>query len=84
MANDTSQGRHRHMTGHKRLGLDEAGQRIRILGMAARPTGEWFQVAAAGVLQRRRLNIRYHSRSRDELTERTVSPQCLTHYGDYW
>jgi len=69
---------------HKRLGLGEAGQRIRILGMAARPTGEWFQVAAGGVLQRWRLRIRYHSRSRDETTERTVSPQRLTHYRDNW
>ena len=69
---------------HKRLGLDEAGRRIRILGMAARQTGEWFRVAAEGVLQRRRLNIRYHSRSRDEITDRVVSPQRLTHYRDNW
>ncbi|MBI4291602.1 MAG: WYL domain-containing transcriptional regulator [Betaproteobacteria bacterium] len=69
---------------HKRLGLGEAGQRIRILGMAARPTGEWFQAAAGGVLQRRQLRIRYHSRSRDQITERTVSPQRMTHYRDNW
>jgi proteasome accessory factor C len=69
---------------HKRLGLGEAGRRIRLLGMAARPTGDWFQVAAAGVLQRRRLGLRYHSRGSDELTERTVSPQRLTHYRDNW
>jgi len=52
--------------------------------MAARQTGEWFRVAAEGVLQRRRLNIRYHSRSRDEITDRVVSPQRLTHYRDNW
>jgi predicted DNA-binding transcriptional regulator YafY len=69
---------------HRHLGLGEAGRRIRILGMAARPLGEWFQTAASGVLQRRRLRIRYHSRSRDQLTERTVSPQRLTHYRDNW
>jgi predicted DNA-binding transcriptional regulator YafY len=69
---------------HRRLGLSEAGRRIRILGMAARPLGEWFQMAASGVLQRRRLRIRYHSRSRDQVTERTVSPQRLTHYRDNW
>ena len=69
---------------HKRLGLGEAGRRIRILGMAARPTGEWFQVAAGGVLQRSRLRLGYHSRSRDELSDRTVSPQRLTHYRDNW
>ena len=69
---------------HKRLGLGEAARRIRILGMAARPAGDWFQVAAGGVLQRRRLRIGYHSRSRDELTERVVSPQRLTRYRDNW
>jgi len=77
-------GRLDELLQHKRLGLGEAGRRIRILGMAARPTGEWFQVAAGGVLQRRRLSLRYHSRSRDETTERTVSPQRLTHYRDNW
>ena len=69
---------------HQRLGLSEAAKRIRILGIAARPTGEWFQIAAGGVLQRRQLSLRYHSRSRDELSERTVSPQRLTHYRDNW
>ncbi|MBI2960115.1 MAG: WYL domain-containing transcriptional regulator [Betaproteobacteria bacterium] len=69
---------------HKRLGLGEAGRRIRILAMAARPAGKWFQVAAGGVLQRRQLRIRYHSRSRDQVTERTVSPQRMTHYRDNW
>ncbi len=39
-------GRLDELVRHKRLGLGEAGRRIRILGMAARPTGEWFQVTA--------------------------------------
>ncbi len=69
---------------HKRLGLSETANRIRILGIAARPTGEWFQIAAGGVLQRRQLNLRYHSRTRDALTERIVCPQRLTHYRDNW
>jgi predicted DNA-binding transcriptional regulator YafY len=69
---------------HKHLGLGESERRIRILAIAARPVGQWFNVAAAGVLQRRQLNLRYHSRSRDEVTERVVSPQRLTHYRDNW
>ena len=77
-------GRLDELLQHKRLGLGEVGRRIRLLGMAARPTCDWFQVAAGGVLQRRRLSLRYHSRSRDETTERTVSPQRLTHYRDNW
>lgn len=43
-----------------------------------------FQVAASATLQRRKLHIDYHSRSRDELTHRTISPQRLVHYRDNW
>jgi predicted DNA-binding transcriptional regulator YafY len=69
---------------HHRLGLNEAVQRIRILGMAARPAGSWFHVAASATLQRRMLQMRYHGRERDRTTERTISPQRLTHYRDNW
>jgi proteasome accessory factor C len=69
---------------HKRLGLSEAAERIRLVGMAARPAGQWFHVLASATLQRRRLTIRYHGRERDRLTERTVSPQRLTRYRDNW
>ncbi len=69
---------------HKRLGLGEAARRIRVLGMAARPTGEWFGVLASATLQRRRLHLVYHGRGRDRATERVVSPQRLVHYRDNW
>lgn len=69
---------------HKRLGLGEAARRIRVLGMAARPTGEWFQVLASATLQRRKLHLVYHGRERDKVTERVVSPQRLVHYRDNW
>ena len=68
----------------KRLGLSEAASRIRILGMGARPTGEWFQVIASATLQRRKLWLCYHGRGRDDITERTVSPQRIVHYRDDW
>ena len=68
----------------KRLGLSEAASRIRVLGMAARPAGEWFQVLASATLQRRKLRLRYHGRGRDDITERTVSPQRIVHYRDNW
>src|SRR6266508_4472829 len=67
---------------HKRLGLTEAAHRVRARGMAARPAGEWFHVLAGATLQRQRLRLRYHSRSRNEISERTVSPQRLVHYRD--
>ncbi len=68
----------------KRLGLHEATSRIRVLGMAARPTGEWFQIIASATLQRHKLRLRYHGRARDSITERTVSPQRIAHYRDNW
>jgi predicted DNA-binding transcriptional regulator YafY len=69
---------------HRRLGLSQAGTRIRVLAMAARPMGEHFQRIASATLQRHRLHIVYRSRSRDETTERDVSPQRLAHYRDNW
>ncbi len=69
---------------HKHLGLGETARRIRVLGFAQRPAGARFQTAASGTLQRRRLRITYHSRSKDQVTERTLSPQRLTHYRDAW
>ena len=68
----------------KRLGLSEAANRIRVLGMAARPAGEWFHVLASATLQRRKVRLRYHGRGRDDITERTVSPQRIVHYRDNW
>jgi len=69
---------------HHRLNLAEVSERIRPLSLAARPVGAAFQTAASATLQRRRLRIRYHSRGKDELTERSVSPQRLVHYRDNW
>jgi predicted DNA-binding transcriptional regulator YafY len=69
---------------HERLALGELPRRVRVLGMANRATGEWFRVLASATLQRHKLALRYHSRSRDETRERTVSPQRLTHYRDNW
>lgn len=59
--------------------------RIRILSMMGRQSVlRHFQTAASAVLQRKQLDITYHSRGRDQQTERTVSPQRLTHYRDNW
>ena len=69
---------------HRRLSLGEVSSRIRVLTLAARPVGESFQVAASATLQRHRMRIRYHSRSKDEHTERIVSPQHLVYYRDNW
>jgi predicted DNA-binding transcriptional regulator YafY len=69
---------------HRRLGLAEAGRRIRLIGIANRRVGASFHVLASATLQRRRVLLRYHSRSRDQKTERIVSAQRLTHYRENW
>jgi proteasome accessory factor C len=68
----------------KHAGRPNIARRIRILGIAMHPAAEHFNACADAVLRRRCLNLEYHSRSRDELTERRVSPQRLTHYRDNW
>ncbi|MFN0314848.1 MAG: helix-turn-helix transcriptional regulator [Burkholderiales bacterium] len=69
---------------HRQLNLSEAAQRVKVLSMAARPAGEHFRKLAGATLNRRQIKIIYHSRGKDELTERVVSPQRITHYRDVW
>jgi predicted DNA-binding transcriptional regulator YafY len=66
------------------LGRGELVRRVRILRMAGRGTGRYFNLIADALTRRRRLFIAYHSRSRDEATGREVSPQRLAHYRDNW
>ena len=59
--------------------------RIRILNPAERKANPyWFSKVAEAVLQRHRLEVLYHGRSRDDQTERLLSPQRLIHYRDNW
>lgn len=63
----------------------EVRRRVRILDMAARPVASrHFATTCSALLARRRLRIAYYSRSRDEVSEREVSPQRLVHYRDNW
>jgi predicted DNA-binding transcriptional regulator YafY len=72
------------LTQHQRLNLSEAAKRLRFPALAARPAGAAFNAAASATLERRQLRIRYHARSTDELTERTLSPQRIVHYREAW
>ncbi len=69
---------------HRRLNLGQAAGRLRFPAIAARPPGPAFQLAAAATLQRKQLRIRYHARGSNEYTERTISPQRVTHYRESW
>tara|TARA_Y100001933_G_scaffold212767_3_gene218033 strand:- start:13599 stop:14585 length:987 start_codon:yes stop_codon:yes gene_type:complete len=67
------------------VGTGELYERLRILAMGSRdvrPT--LFRSIAQALASRQRLDIAYRSRSRDEVSRRTVSPQRLVHYRDTW
>jgi proteasome accessory factor C len=63
----------------------QVAHRVRILGMASRePKYECFKTVTAATLERKRLDIIYHGRGRNEETVRLISPQRLIHYRDNW
>jgi proteasome accessory factor C len=72
------------LTKHQRLNLGEAQSRLRFPSIAARPAGKHFDTVASATLQRRKLWIEYHARSTNEHSERTLSPQRITHYRETW
>lgn len=72
------------LTRHQRLNLGEASTRLRFPAVGARVPGPAFQIVAAATLQRRKLWMEYHARSSNERTERTISPQRITHYRETW
>lgn len=59
-------------------------ERIRLLRAAARAPGRHFTTLAAAVVQRQRVRIEYEARGSQQVTEREISPQRLTHYRDNW
>lgn len=65
-------------------GAGELEKRVRILKMAGRDPGQHFQACANALTDRKRLCITYLGRARNAQTERTLSPQRLTHYRDCW
>lgn len=69
---------------HRQLNLGEAATRLRFPALGARSPGPAFQIVASATLQRRKLWMEYHARSEDRRSERTVSPQRLTHYREGW
>ena len=72
------------LVARKKLNLTEAAKRLRMPGVAARNVGPAFQIVVSATLQRRKLWMQYHSRTRDEHTERVVSPQRVIHYRETW
>jgi predicted DNA-binding transcriptional regulator YafY len=64
---------------------EDITKRIRIVHAAKRRSDlKWFELIAATLLKRRRLQLRHWNRGRNEETEREVSPQRLVYYRDNW
>lgn len=64
---------------------EEVERRIRIVHAGSRASRlPHFASVANAVLNRRRLHIVYLGRSRNETTERDISPQRLVHYRENW
>ena len=72
------------LTKHQRLNLGEAAGRLRFPAIGARAVGKEFGTVVSATLQRRKLWMEYHARSTGAHSERTVSPQRVTHYRETW
>lgn len=70
--------------GTSKDGADNIHQRVKILQIASRTSNEFFQQVAGATLQRRQMTIDYYNRPRDQMDQRTISPQRLIHYRDNW
>jgi len=63
----------------------ELRKRIKVIGMGSRKNSmDNFSEIGAALLKRNRLVIRYHSKGKDENTEREISPQRLIYYRETW
>jgi predicted DNA-binding transcriptional regulator YafY len=64
---------------------EQVRRRIRVIPFGARKhEPKHFALLASAVLGRTRLKIRYYNRTRDQETEREVSPQRLVYYRANW
>ena len=77
---------------HQMLGSGEGAEaanrlikRIKVVTALRRPVpSRFFERVSNALLQRRRLHLRYLTRSRGEVSDRDVSPQRLVHYRNTW
>ena len=71
--------------GQSETSAKELRKRIKVLGMGSRKNSiENFSEIGAALLKRNRLNIRYYAKSKNEETEREISPQRLIFYRENW
>ena len=64
---------------------NEVETRVRLLNVATRPVlDKHFELVASALLARRRLELVYYGRGRNESSQREVSPLQLLHYRGNW
>ena len=75
----------RTMLGSDQMPAQELQRRVRIVGAARREVpSRFFELVGLALTKRRRLHIRYFTRSRNEESTRDVSPQRLVHHRHTW
>ena len=73
------------MLGANDVAARELMQRVHIVAAARRPVpARFFELVGSALLERRRIELLYFSRSRVSESRRQVSPQRLTHYRNTW
>ena len=66
-------------------GATELRRRVRIMGALKRPVSpENFELIGHALVERRRLELTYYTRSRGSRSRRLLSPQRLVHYRNAW
>jgi predicted DNA-binding transcriptional regulator YafY len=64
---------------------EDVRARVRLLSSASRRSGSpHFETVARAAVKRRRLKLLYFTRSRNDRSERVVSPQVIVHYKENW
>ena len=73
------------MLGGTHMQAQELQRRVRIIGAARREVpSRFFELVGLALTQRRRLQVTYFTRSRNDTSARTVSPQRLVHHRNTW
>ena len=82
---ESLQGRINALLRQKGVDEGDAASRIHIQPVAGRSVpSHLFQDVLGALANRKRLEISYHGRRRDEVSVRTISPQRLTQYRNSW
>lgn len=73
------------LLGSSEVDSNELMRRVRIVGTAKRAVpSQFFELMAAALLQRKRVSIKYYTRSRKASSDRELSPLRLIHYRNTW